>query len=203
MRNYFFYTLLILLPSCMDQQKEPASGTKTEIQHPCAGLKDTAIHRVFKLTTAVDDLPELVKFIEGRGELKQYQDKGMPAYFKDTGIVLTRILCEDDNYNPPIERWFLDSVFTISTSFKLVKEVSGAKGIFGTIHLTQCNFDSETEKEKALALFQKASWGDPQHKWNEYSLLSHKNRIYILEPSLAMMTDPLHRCLKALEEKWR
>ena len=202
MRNYF-YILLILLPSCMDQQKEPASSTKMEIQLPCKERKDTAIHQVFKLTAAEDDLGELIKFIEGRGELKQYQEKGVPAYFKDTGIVLTRILCEDDNYNPPLERWFLDSILTISTTLKLVKEVSGAKGIFGTIHLTQCNFVSETEKEKALALFQKASWGDPQQKWNEYSLLSHKNRIYILEPSLAMMADPLNRCLKTIEEKWR
>ncbi len=203
MKKHGILYFLFLLSSCIDKQKEPVSSTKMEIQLPCKERKDTAIHQVFKLTAAEDDLGELVKFIEGRGELKQYQKKGMPVYFKDTGILLKRILCEDDYFNSPIERWFLDSVFTISTSFKLVKPVTGAKDIFGAIHLTQCNFVSETEKEKALALFQKASWGDPQQKWNEYSLLSHKNRIYVLEPSLAMMTDPLHRCLKAMEEKWR
>jgi len=203
MKIYQLFPFLLLLTACMEHQKEPVSNTKPTTQHPCAGMKDTSFHQLFTLSPGYADLEELVKFIEARGELKQYRDKGQPLYSADTGIVLSRLLCEEDFYNSPVESWHLDSVVRISTTLKLVKPVPGAKGIFGTIRLTQCNFVSEAEKEKALALFKKGSWGNPILKWNEYRISVNKNRIYILEPSLAMMTDPLNRCLKAMEERWK
>lgn len=203
MKKHQLFYFLFLLSSCMDQQKEPAPLEKSDTLQNCAGIKDTVIHRVFKLSSAPGELEKLVKFIESKGELKQYQGKGQPLYFKDTGIILTRLLCEEDIYNTPKERWFLDSIALISTALILKKTVPGAKDIFGTIHVTQCSFRSTAERDSALALFKIASWGDPEKKWNEYRILPARNHIYILSPSLAMMGDPLRRCLKAMEEKWR
>jgi hypothetical protein len=199
MNKYLIYILLLLLSSCKEQKKEPITIATPESQKPCAGLKDTTIHRVFKYRSAPGDLEKLVKFIESKGELKQYQEKGEPLYFKDTGIVLTRLLCEEDIYASPKEWWFLDSVAIISTTLILKKPVPGAKGIFGTIYLAQCSFESKVERDQALELFKIASWGDPQKKWNEYRTLPLGNSIYIFSPSLAMMRDPLNRCFEAIE----
>lgn len=199
MHKYIFHILLLLLSSCKEQKKDPVTVVAPEPQKPCAGLKDTTIHRVFKFTSAPGDLEKLVKFIESKGELKQYHEIGEPLYFKDTGIVLTRLLCEEDIYASPKERWFLDSIGRISTSFILKKPVPGANGIFGTIYLTKCCFASKEERDSALAIFRIASWGDPVKKWNEYSTLPLGNNIYVLSPELAMMQDPLRRCLKLIE----
>jgi hypothetical protein len=203
MKRSLIYILLLLISSCKEQKKEPVNIDKPVPQQPCAGFSDTTIHRVFTLSSAPGELEKLVKFIESKGELKQYQGKGQPLYFKDTGIILTRLLCEEDIYNTPKERWFLDSIAKISTALILKKTVPGAKDIFGTIHVTQCSFGSTAERDSVLALFKIASWGDPEKKWNEYRIRPVGNNIYVLSPSLAMMEDPLNRCLKALEEGWR
>ncbi|HRG23845.1 MAG TPA: hypothetical protein PLL23_05625 [Chitinophagaceae bacterium] len=203
MKKSLIYILLFLLSSCKEQKNEPVTIAKPEPEQPCAGFRDTTIHQVFKLSSAPGELGKLVKFIESKGELKQYQGKGQPLYFKDTGIILTRLLCEEDIYNTPKERWFLDSIAKISTALVLKKTVPGAKDIFGTIQVTQCSFGSTAERDSALAIFKIASWGDPEKKWNEYSTLALGNNIYIFSPSLAMMQDPLRRCLKAIDERWR
>lgn len=200
MKKYLIYILLLLVSSCKEQKKEPVTIATPEPQKPCEGLKDTTINRVFKFTPAPGELEKLVKFIESKGELKQYQGDREPLYIKDTGVVLTRLLCEEDIYNSPAESWHLDNVARISTTLKLVKPVPGAKGIFGTIQLTQCSFESKGERDRALELFKIASWGDPVKKWNEHSILPVGNKIYVLSPELAMMEDPLRRCLKLIEQ---
>jgi hypothetical protein len=199
MKKSLIYIFLLLLSSCKEQKKDPVTIDKPELQQPCAGFRDITIHRVFRLSSAPGELEKLVKFIESKGELKQYQRKGQPLYFKDTGIILTRLLCEEDIYNTPKERWLLDSVAKISTALILKKTVPGAKDIFGTIHVTQCSFGSTAERDSALAIFKIASWGDPVKKWNEHSILPVGNKIYVLSPELAMMEDPLRRCLKLIE----
>lgn len=199
MKKSLIYILLFLLSSCKEQKKEPVTIATPEPRQPCAGFRDSTIHRVFTYASTPGDLEKLVKLIESKGELKQYQKKGEPLYFKDTGIVLTRLLCEEDIYNSPEESWHLDNVARLSTTLKLVKPVPGAKGIYGTIKLTQCSFASKAERDSALAIFKIASWGNPEKKWNEHSILPVGNNIYILSPELAMMRDPLRRCLELIE----
>lgn len=200
MKKYLVYILFLLLSSCKEQKKEPVTVATSQPQQPCAGFRDTTIHRAFTLKSTPGDLEKLVKLIESKGELKQYQGKGEPLYFKDTGIVLTRLLCEEDIYNTPKERWFLDSVAKISTALILKESDTGSKELFGTIQLTQCSFASKAERDSALAIFKIASWGDPDKKWNEHSILPVGNNIYVLSPELAMMEDPLRRCLKLIEQ---
>lgn len=197
--KHIIYIFLLLLSSCHEQKKEPVTIATPEPQQPCAGFRDTTFHRVFTYASTPGDLEKLVKYIESKGELKQYQEKGKPLYFKDTGIVLTRLLCEENIYNSPEESWHLDNVARLSTTLKLVKPVPGAKGIYGTIQLAQCSFASKAERDSALTLFKIASWGNPVKKWNEYRIRTVGNNIYILSPSLAMMEDPLRRCLKLIE----
>lgn len=191
--------ILLLLSSCHEQKKEPVAIATPEPQQPCAGFRDTTIHRVFTYVSAPVDLEKMVKLIESKGELKQYQERGEPLYFKDTGIVLARLLCEEDIYNTPKERWFLDGVAKISTALILKESDPGSKELFGTIHITQCSFASKAERDSALTLFKIATWGDPEKKWNEHSILPLGNNIYVLSPELAMMRDPLRRCLETIE----
>jgi hypothetical protein len=68
--------------------------------------------------------------------------------------------------------------------------------------LTQFNFSSQEEKEKAHSKIKEIGWGDPFHKWNDYYIATSKTRIFILETGAAMFSELKNKYGDIIQKEW-
>lgn len=128
--------------------------------------------------------------------------KKIEKYPAGYGAELTSILCFKSTADDPIEKYIIDSVFSMAVNFQEQASQKG-KPAHG-FSVIQFNFINEEETNRAWQLFAGRSTGDPMKKWDEYQRVKGHNRIYEFRPRLAMtLYDVIPRLKEATEKQWR
>ena len=167
----------------------------------CKSIRDTTIHLAFSLDTSKTDFFEMIVFIEKKGQFSRFNREHNADSSIDRRIILRKLLCEDKYYDSPIERWVLDSVFSISYFMNSVKPLK-TTNLYPGFKLTQINFLTSEEMEIAAKKIKEVRWGDPLHKWNDWYFVKGKRRIYILESYLAAFSEFAQKYQDILQNEW-
>lgn len=196
MRKLTFFILILLFTAC-GQADKSKSAANHEL---CANEHDTTFHLSFILDTSTTDFYHLINFIESKGLFSRFSKE--KCWFEDT-ILLQKILCEAKGYDSPKEYWTLGNIFSIGyllTSTKPLKQAG--QTYFPKIQLTQFNFATQEEKEKAYSKIKEIGWGDPFHKWNDYYIATSKTRIFVLETGAAIFSDIKNKYGDMIQKEW-
>lgn len=167
----------------------------------CFYRKDTFIEMKFSFENSKRDFFELIDFIEKQGEFRSNKNKNIDSS-THSQILLQRLLCPEKDFDSPIEHWKLSNLFSIRYYMTSIKPIKGTKNLFPKFDITQINFKSEEEKNIALKKIEEIGWGDPHHKWNDYTIISGKFRIYIIESHVTAFGEKKEQYAKLIEKKW-
>jgi hypothetical protein len=198
-KNLFFILAFLLTSLACQKKKEKASQ---EIYNPCINGHDTTFHMAFKKDTTTKDIYKLLDFIESKGEFSRFDKKHKIDSSIGNSILLQKVLCEEKDFETPIEKWVLDSIFSIKYYMISNKPVKGEKYYFPKFDLTQYNFKTEDEKNKALSKIKEIGWGDPLKKWNDYFIVDSKTRIIVLESGAEIFSETKNRYGKMIQMEW-
>jgi len=190
------FILPLFFASC-NQVDKSKNVTKYD---PCINGHDTTFHLQFSKDTSTSDFYYLISFIESKGLFSGFDKK--KCWYGDT-ILLQKVICEAKDYDSPKEYWNLDNVFSIGyllTSTNAIRQSS--KNYFPKVYLTQYNFRTELEKEKAYLKIKEIGWGDPFHKWNDYYIAHSKTKIYVLETGAAIFSDLKNKYGEIIQKEW-
>ena len=198
--KYLLQTILSLL-ICFEGCKSPK---KKEIikRDPCLVIDDSTFHLLFSIDTTTTDFYKLLDFIESKGEFSRFDKTNKIDSSFGKHILLIKILCEDKFYDSAKEIWLLDDVFSIRYFLTSKKPLKGTTNYFPKLTLTQFNFKTELEKDKAYSKIKEIGWGDPEKKWNDYYIVIGKTRIIVLESGAAIFSDTKERYGKIIQEEW-
>lgn len=106
------------------------------------------------------------------------------------------------DFETPIERWVLRNVFSIRYFMTSHIPVKGTTDYFPKFDITQFNFISAEEKDKALAKIREIGWGYPLKKWNDYFIVTSKRRIIILESGARIFTETKNKYGEMIQKEW-
>lgn len=192
--------MIVILFSCK-QETKPAKLPVAD-RDTCAGLNDTRVILPFQKDTSTIDFFKMIDFLLKKGELELGKGKTKLESFTDTSVLLQKILCPDENFDPPIEHVVLRGVFSVTCWLELKKQFVGKKDLYGGLWIRQLNFANEAEKQKALENIQEIGWGDPQKKWNDYMIAFGKKRIYIISTSMAASESLKRKYAFIIQDEW-
>jgi hypothetical protein len=189
-------SLTLLFADCNQADK-----TKTATKYdPCTNGHDTTFHLQFSRDTSTSEFYSLISFIESKGLFSGFDKK--KCWYGDT-ILLQKLICEAKYYDSPKETWLLDNVFSVGyllTSTKAIRQAN--ENYFPKVYLTQYNFKTNAEKEKAYSKIKDIGWGDPLHKWNDYYVAHSKTKIYILETGAAIFSETKNKYGDIIQKEW-
>jgi hypothetical protein len=188
-----FFSFLIF--SCKDRGQK----TQPHIYDPCVDGKDTTIKLNFSIDTTSSDFLELLELFRVQTEFKNIELKSIR---KDTGVLLQKLLCYQKDYKSPIEKIILENVYSLNCTLISEKNVKGYKKYHPVLEFQQINFKSESEKDSALKIISKVGLGDPLVKWNDYTYVDSKTRIYVLSNGDATFQDYDGKYIRFIKTKW-
>jgi hypothetical protein len=196
--------IIVLSAGCGQQTGKPEevrsqTPAQPENKDTCSYHHDTTLYARFIPDPTTSDFDQLIVFIKNKSGLTYKKvEKSDPGY----GIVLKKMLCDDDYINPSMEIYKLDSLFFLRAYFQSNPKKKGDIG--HRFSITQLNFANQEETDKAWDLVTKRSMGDPQKKWDEFQLVKGHRRIYELRGFFAATTyDVIPKLTSLVEKQWR
>ncbi|MGG9963807.1 hypothetical protein [Ferruginibacter sp. SUN106] len=193
-----FLIFLLLLTSCKSQKEK----TPPYIYNPCTSGHDTTLHLDFEKDTTTKDFYQLLDFIEHKGEFSRFDKKHKIDSSIHNSMWLQKLICQEKGFDSPKETWVLYNVFSIRYYMTSNKPVKGEKDYFPKFDITQFNFTTEAQKNKALNKIKEIGWGDPLKKWNDYYIVTSKTRIIVLQSYVAIFSETKNRYGKMLQKEW-
>lgn len=191
-------TIFLTIAACKNVNEKSV----THIYDPCIDGHDTTLYIEFTKDTTTKDFYQLLNFIEDKGEFNRFDKKHGIDSSTGNLIVLHKVLCEKNYFETPIEKWVLHNVFSIRYYMKSRKPVKGTSDYFPKFDITQFNFISEKEKDKALTKINEIGWGDPLKKWNDYYIVSSKKRIIVLESGARIFSETKNKYGEMIQKEW-
>ena len=192
----FAFGLTIL--ACQTKQEKSTQGA----YNPCINGHDTTFRISFSKDTTTKDFYQLLEFIESKGEFSRFDKKHKIDSSIGNSILLQKILCEEKDFDTPMEDWILENIFSIRYYMTSSKSIKGEKYYFPKFDLTQFNFKTEEEKNIALSKIKEIGWGGPLKKWNDYYIITSKTRIIVLQSGAAIFSDTKNRYGKMIQKEW-
>jgi hypothetical protein len=194
----FVFTNIAYIISC----GLTTSKTIENENEPCNSLKNTTHKIYFLKDTTSSDFQKLLNFIESKGEFSRYDRKHKIDSSINNHILLKKLLCEEMYFDSPIEEWILEGIYSTRYLMTSRKPVKGQPNFYPKFSITQYNFKTEKEKEKALDKIKEIGLGDPLKKWNSYYILSNRTRIIALQSFVPMVTETKRKYGKLIEIEW-
>jgi len=189
---------ILTLTAC----KSVNDKTVTKAYDPCIDGRDTTFYIDFTKDTSTKDFYQLLNFIESKGAFNRFNKKYGIDSSTGNSIFLHKVLCEKMDFESPIERWVLRNVFSIRYFMTSHIPVKGTTDYFPKFDITQYNFISAGEKDKALVKIKEIGWGDPLKKWNDYYIVTSKSRIIILESGARIFTETKNKYGEMIQKEW-
>jgi hypothetical protein len=198
----FYIFILITIQSCDNENRNDKALVEKVIECP---VQDDLF---YKTTLAIDstekDFSELIKFIEAKGELSRFDRLKRLDSTVGSSIFLSKLLCPNDGESSAIESWRYDSVHSFTIELSSVNPIPEQRDLDFTIFLSQYNFANKDDMKIVMAklLESGVGHGDIRKKWNEYSIVTGKNRLYVIKSAFARSQKMQEKYAKIIEEEW-
>jgi hypothetical protein len=163
--------------------------------------RDTFYRIMFSMDTSTADFYKMLRFIESKGEFSRFDKKHKMDSSTKKNLLLQKVLCqEQSDFGSPMEKCLLDSVFCIRYYLTSKKPVKGTTDYFPKFDITQYNFKTAAEKDKAYQKIKEIGMGDPRKKWNDYYIVVSETRIIELRSYVTMFGETKDRYGKLLQD---